>query len=197
MITSISGKLLRKEGGFLVVDVSGFGIKVHISKNLAPENGGLPSIGRDIFLHTAFFVKKDGMDLYGFLDEKDLEIFSLLNSVSSIGPKTALGILDAIDSGQLIAAIAQNKADIIVENSGIGRKKAEKIILELRDKIKPENIPAASNFFDQDKDVKAALKGLGYKAKDIEKAAHQIPDNLKSSGERLKAALKLLRDTQS
>lgn len=189
MISSIFGKLLRKENGYLIVDVSGFGLKVYVSKNPVPAAGGLPPIGGEIFLHTAFFIKKDAVELYGFLEQNELEVFGLLNCVSGVGPKTALGILDSVKSDKLLSAIQSNKPDIIVENSGIGRKKAEKIVLELRDKIKGQIISEAESF-ESDKDVVNALKSLGYKLKEVEEVMSKIPQNLKTVSERLKYCLK-------
>lgn len=180
---------MGKGSGYLVVDVSGFGIKVFVSKNPPADGPHLPPMGSDIFLHTAFFIKKDGIELYGFLDEKELEVFDLLNCINGVGPKTALSILDSVKSDKLLMAIQSNKPEIIVENSNLGKKKAEKIVLELRDRIKGQIISEAE-YFESDKDVISALKSLGYKSKEIEAVMSKIPQSLQTVSERLKYCLK-------
>ena len=189
MIYSIAGMVTAKKAGFVVIQAGGVGYKVNMSAANATQ---LPPIGGKAEVFCAFIVKQDAMDLYGFLDEKELELFELLTTISGVGPKTALGIMGGIRPNVLLAAVEQKKVDVLAEYPGIGKKKAERIILELRDKIKKMGGAERIEFHEGDRDIKDALKNLGYKQKEIDEALKHIPDDVQGTEARLKTALKLI-----
>ena len=189
MIYSISGKLTHKKAQFVVVESNGLGYKVFISNNIEKK---LPAIGSQIHFLCSYHVRQEMPEIYGFLTEKELEIFELLNTINGVGPKSALSILNNIDIDKLMAAISQNRVDLISENWKIGRKKAERIILELKDKIKKSGLFVDLELTDSDKDVRSALKNLGYKKFEIDEALNNISSDYKKPEDRLKFALKFL-----
>ncbi|HOB90245.1 MAG TPA: Holliday junction branch migration protein RuvA [Candidatus Colwellbacteria bacterium] len=189
MIYSLKGKLEGKGSGYVIVETSGVGYKVFFP---ASSENKLPGIGKEIKLYTELRIKKDeGFDLYGFLYKEERDFFELLNTVSGIGPKTALGILNLASVGDLKAAIADGNKDILVKSIGIGKKTGERLITELKDKIFiPESGKKSAAW---DEDVYQALLELGYKSKDAKEAVVKINPNLKTSAERLKEALKKVK----
>ncbi len=189
MIYSLSGKLIVKKPQFVVVEVNGIGFKVFASTRTLKN---IPKINSKIKLFCSFRVRQEMPEIYGFFDEKELEIFELLNSISGVGPKSALGILSKLKIEKLLHAINQGRADAISASWGIGKKKAERIVLELKDKIKKSAFSGDADTFDSDKDIKSALKNLGYKQKEIEEALEQIPPKIKKTEDRLKTVIKFL-----
>lgn len=189
MIYSVSGTITAKKEGFVVVSAGGVGYKIA----MAPADAAkLPAIGGKADLFCSFVVKKDAMELYGFLTERDLDMFDLITTINGVGPKTAQGILGIVGTDTLLAAVEQKKADALAEFPGVGKKKAERIVLELRDKIKKMGGGEVIEFHEGDGDIKAALKNIGYKQQEIDEAIKHIPNELKGTEERLKAALKLV-----
>ncbi len=189
MIYSLSGKFIVKKPQFVVVEVNGIGFKVFTSIRTLKN---IPKINSKIKLFCSFRVRQEMPEIYGFFDEKELEIFELLNSISGVGPKSALGILSKLKIEKLLHAINQGRADAISASWGIGKKKAERIVLELKDKIKKSTFSGDADTFDSDKDIKSALKNLGYKQKEIEEALEQIPPKIKKTEDRLKTVIKFL-----
>lgn len=173
----------------MVVQAGGIGFKVAIA---ASDGIKLPPVGAKTDLFCSFVVKKDGMELYGFLTERDLDMFDLMMTISGVGPKTAQGILGVVGTDTLLAAVEQKKADALAEFPGVGKKKAERIVLELRDKIKKMGGGGSIEFHEGDSDIRAALKNLGYGQKDVDEALKRIPNEIKETEARLKAALKLI-----
>ncbi len=188
MIYSLSGKLILKNPQFAVIEASGIGFKV-ITSSKASKN--LPKIGSKTKIFCYTNVKQDGIEIFGFLDEKELKIFELINSISGIGPKSAIAILGKLNYEKFLAAVTNKRADLIAEISGIGRKKAERIILELKDKIKASGSMSIEEI-DSEKDLKSVLKNLGYKQKEIEEALDNIPQSAKKIEEKLKFSIKFL-----
>jgi Holliday junction DNA helicase RuvA len=188
MIYSLKGKLTEKGPSYVVVDVLGVGYKVFFP---ASAENKLPKLGEEIKLYTKLRVKDDGMDLYGFLFKEEKEFFEMLNTVSGVGPKTALGILNLAGVGDLKLAISEGNKDVLIKSIGIGKKTAERLITELKDKIFISESGRKSATWDED--VYQALIELGYKSKDAKEAVMKINPSLKSSGERLKDVLKKIR----
>lgn len=187
MIYSVSGTITAKKEGFVVVQAGGIGFKVAVAPRDIIK---LPTIGMKTDLFCSFVVKKDGMELYGFLTERDLDMFDLITTINGVGPKTAQSILGAVGTDMLLAVVEQKKVETLAEFPGIGKKKAERIILELRDKIKKMGGGEAIEFHEGDNDVKAALKSFGYGQSEIEEALKRIPNDVQGTEARLKAALK-------
>lgn len=135
-------------------------------------------------------VKEDALELYGFLTKEELEFFELLNSVAGVGPKSALSLIGQNDINNLKAAILGNKIEVLTKTSGIGRKTAERIILELKSKVTTEE--GVIEGLESDIELEDALLDLGYSKAAIKKVLQQIPDKKSSLNERLRTALKLL-----
>jgi Holliday junction DNA helicase RuvA len=144
-----------------------------------------------LFTHLA--VREDALDLYGFTNKKDRNLFELLISISGIGPKTALNILSLIMSEMLIKAIRNGSTSQLVKISGIGRKTAEKILIELKDKLGGVHIDEESELnVNSDIDTIEALKALGYSAEEAREALRDIDKEITDTGKKVKAALKIL-----
>lgn len=187
MIASVSGAVRHKDLNHLVVEVGGVGYKVSVTTDVAAE----AVLSQPIFLWTYLAVRENALDLYGFLDREALEAFELLITISGIGPKTALGIMNVASPATLRQAVGSGDASYLTRVSGIGKKNAEKIVLELKDKMKfaeGERTGAAS----VEGDALEALVSLGYSERDSREALKKVSKDVKDAGERVKAALKLL-----
>jgi len=190
MISQLRGNVIHKDLKYIVVDVAGVGYKISTSAGLSEKT----IIGKEITIWTHLAVREDAMDLYGFMTKDELDFFELLiSSVSGVGPKSALGILNLSSLSSLRRAIASGNSDELTKVSGIGRKTAEKIVLELRDKM--EKYSETDNTANGDfGDAMEALKALGYSEK-------QSRDALKKAGEGdtsevVKKALKILNQSR-
>ena len=173
MISYIKGPLAAIEGDVIVVEAGAVGMAVHVPLSLLPE---LPALGNEITVHTYFQVREDSMTLYGFLNRQDRDMFKQLLGVSGIGPKGALGILSAMRPDDLRLAIVSGDVKALSKAPGIGNKTAQRMILDLKDKISPEEIlgnladPSASETGDSSllgmaeaaKEAVMALVSLGY-----------------------------------
>ncbi len=190
MIYHLRGKLIIKKPNFAVIDTNGIGFKVFISTRTFRQ---LPKIGSTakLFCHTHFL--QTGMELYGFLNEQDIEIFEMLNSINGIGPKGALKILSLIRVESLLSAIHRGKSDILIKTAGIGDKKANRIILELKDKIKHSKIRIdEDSSLETEIDIEEILRALGYKKNEAIEAIRKISPKAKTIEEKIKSALKNL-----
>ena len=189
MIYSISGKLTAKKQNFAVAEANGIGFKIFIGLRTLRQ---LPKIGEKASFFCYTSVKQDGIELYGFLTEKELEIFELLLSADGVGPKAGMKILDIAKIDSLLAAIKQGRSDLLTKAAGIGDKKAQRIVLELKDKIKHYKSDEEVALMETDADIEKALRNLGYKQAEIREAVKNIPQKVKKIEDRLKAALKNL-----
>lgn len=185
MIASIEGKILDKGARFAVVDVGGVGYKIFLMAGTLAK----AKVGETTKFWTHFHVREDLMDLYGFAEKEELEFFVNLISVSGIGPKSALGILSLAPVSTLSRAISKGDTSYLTKVSGIGRKTAEKIVLELKDKfVGSIEIPGTET--EHDSDILDALLSLGYTQKEAREMVQKIPQNIKGREARLKEALK-------
>lgn len=187
MIGKLSGVVESLPDGSMVVEVSGVGYVVRVPFSALVRNGERISL----FIHTA--VREDAIDLYGFPTERELSFFKLLMSVSGIGPKTALGILNVADVQTLTNAIARGDAASLTKVYGLGKKSAERIIVELRDKVGRAYEDALHEM--SDIEVLEALETLGYSAAETRKALQALAKSTPpqaSAQEKLAAALKHL-----
>jgi Holliday junction DNA helicase RuvA len=189
VIYSISGKLIAKKQNFSVIETNGVGFKIFVCLRTLRQ---LPKIGRKVSFFCYTNVKQDGVDLYGFLTEKELEIFELLISADGVGPKAGLKILSIAKIDSLLGAIKQCRSDLLTKAAGIGSKKAQRIVFELKDKIKHYKSDEDLALMETDADLEKALKNLGYKHSEIREALKNIPSKIKKIEDRLKAALKNL-----
>ena len=192
MIYSVSGKLTVKKNAYAVINVGGLGFKVFISLNTYKK---LPEIGEETSLLTHLHLREDDVSLYGFLEQKELDLFESLISVSGIGPKTALNILSAAPVDRLSGAIAKGETDLIQKSYGIGKRTAERIVMELKDKVfvgdgKGEDMV---RLIESDSDVYDALMSLGYAARQVKEVIGKIDPKLKNVDDRLRDALKKMK----
>jgi holliday junction DNA helicase RuvA len=155
MIASLSGTVRYKDTNSLIVDVSGVGYKVFVTTDTALDME--PS--KPVFLWTHLSVRETALDLFGFTERETLEVFELLITISGIGPKTALGILTVATPAMLRQAVASGETSYLTRVSGIGKKNAEKIVLELRDKLQVTTEDKDSNM-QVEGDVLEALVSL-------------------------------------
>lgn len=168
MIIGINGILKKKNPPELIVDVNGIYYRI-LMPIMDFDRIGPP--GEEIFIHTQLFIKDDRINIYGFLDEQERRLFLDLIKVHGLGPRSALGILSQIESGTLIRAINDNDLDRIAQIKGIGKKKASKILIELKDKFVPERGQGYSDAYN-------ALQSLGLSAREARKRLEGIDESL-------------------
>jgi len=178
MIRQIRGAVLAVEPLGVVLDVSGWGVFVCVS---AIESFVL---GETVTLYTHLAIKQDGVDLYGFSSKDDLSFFDLLLGVPGVGPKTALSILRRAPRASLIGAIGARDLTYLTRVAGMGKKAAEKLIVELSDKVGTGNAPDK-----EDTEVFDTLVALGYTEREARKTVGNIPAGIVGKDARLKAAL--------
>lgn len=185
MIASIEGKIALKEGRFAIVDVGGIGHKVFAPVSVIAKI----KVGDTAKFWTHLHVREDAMELYGFLDKSEMEFFENLISISGIGPKSALGVISLAPVATLRRAVSLGDTSYLTKVSGIGRKTAEKIVLELKDKFAGEAVLAGTEM-GYDSDILDALLSLGYTPKESREMVQRIPSDIKGRENRLKEALK-------
>lgn len=187
MIGFLEGRIELSNDKYLIVNVNGVGYKIFISLNTFKN---LPEKGEKVKLYTYLYVREDKMHLYGFLNQEELEFFEMLVSISGIGPKGALAVLTVASVKSLKKAIVSEESEILTKVSGIGKKMAEKIVLELKNKI--ENVFEEGEKGHYDNEAIDALVALGYKLSEAREVLSKIPEDVKGIGQRVKEALKIL-----
>lgn len=190
MIAFLSGKIKNKHSGYIILETNNIGYKVFVSQIFFADL----NIGQMIDLYTHQYIREDAMDLYGLRSLEELEFFELLLSVSGIGPKTALGVLSIADVNGIKESIAVGDSSLLTKVSGIGRKIAERIVLELREKISKTNFIAGktNSTVSVSGDEIDALLTLGYSLIQARQALQDIDPKIKESGERIRQALRKL-----
>lgn len=189
MIARLTGSVAALTEGKAVIEVGGVGYLVAVPK----RHIGALRIGEQATLVTHLHVGEGILDLYGFPDEETRNFFLLLISVSGIGPRLALAILDGVTTTALAAAIEEGKTEVVVQVPGVGKKLAERIVLELKGKMALYVGSADGEQISADNDIVEALKSLGYKRDEVQGALKLIGDEIVGVEERLKAALRFLR----
>lgn len=183
MFAYINGKIADKANNYVVIDVGGVGYKIFMSTSAIEK---LPEIGEMQKVHTYYYVREDLISLYGFLSNEELRMFELLLSVSGIGAKSAIQILSSITPSSFALAVISNDISKIVKIPGVGKKTAERMILELKDKLKTEEaiektqeVKEAMHEDEKELEAISALQVLGYTRREIEKALEKVnTDNL-------------------
>jgi Holliday junction DNA helicase RuvA len=188
MIASLKGKLESLGSDFAVINVGGIGLQVYIPTSTLSTLG---SVGGDVKLYTHLHLREDNATVYGFVSTEELELFKALINVSGLGPKMALAMLSAMDIEQLTMAIATGNAELLTGIPGIGKKMANRLVLELKDKIGAGLITApVTELAQENADVLAALTSLGYSASEATRALASLPrDQELSLEEKVKLAL--------
>jgi Holliday junction DNA helicase RuvA len=179
VIAHLRGKLISKHPNQVVIETGGVGYDVVIS---VPTFTELPEAGREVALHIHTHVREDALALYGFLRADEKRLFERLIAVSGIGPKLAITCLSGMPTDQMVAAIRGNDAALLTRIPGIGRKTAERMVLELRDKLEAfAATPSAPAATPVEEDVLSALMNLGYGRPAAERALAAAARNGKSS----------------
>jgi Holliday junction DNA helicase RuvA len=186
MIASIKGTVQYKGNGFLILETGGIGYKVAATPPTVLE----AKLNQAVSLAILTYVREDQISLYGFKSREELAFFEQLLTVSGIGPKSALGIMSLSSLETIKSAIASGDAAVFTKVSGIGRKTAERVIVELREKLKEEGVGTAVGV--EHSDALSALITLGYKEAEARAALKSIPQNLTNLQEKIKFALKQL-----
>lgn len=185
MIASLSGRILEVDSNSLIIEVGGVGVEVFVP---APLKDMYQS-GDRIFLNTNLIVREDSLTLYGFETKDQKELFTLLLGVNGVGPRLALAILSMLRVDEIRNAILMSQTDILFQVPGIGKKTAQKIILQLQDRIPSEYIiEPLSVTAEVDAEVLAALTALGYSIVEAQTALQTIP---RDAPEDLESRLKL------
>jgi len=177
MIGRLQGILLSKGDAEVLLDVQGVGYEVEVPASTLYQ---LPDPGQNLVLHTHFVVREDAQHLYGFLELRDRSLFRLLLKVNGVGPKLALGLMSGMDSARFAAAVAREDVGVLTKIPGVGRKTAERLIIELRDRLAQWELehgaaqaavtaikPARQDNFQE---AEQALISLGYKPQEASRA---------------------------
>jgi Holliday junction DNA helicase RuvA len=172
MIAHLRGKLISKHPNQAIVEAGGVGYDVHIT---IPTFSGLPALGAEVALFIHTHVREDALTLFGFLRTEEKQLFEKLISVSGIGPKLAVTILSGMPAEAMVAAIRGNNVAALTRIPGIGKKTAERMVLELRDKLESFGVPAvATTVTPVEEDVISALVNLGYQRSLAERALAKL-----------------------
>ncbi len=194
MISKLTGTIVHTDTKYIVIDVHGVGYKVTTTADSILKVSGEKE---PVTLWTYLAVRENALDLYGFLELTELNFFELLITISGIGPKTALGILNAASVEAISTAVQTSDTSHLTKVSGIGKKVAEKIVMELKDKIDkifhtPESKVAMKNAMRNDSDALEALKSLGYSQSEAREALKELPKTITRTNDKIKEALKVL-----
>jgi Holliday junction DNA helicase RuvA len=180
MIAHLRGKLLAKHPNQAIVEAGGVGYDVTMTVSTFSD---LPAMGAEVALHIHTHVREDALALYGFLRAAEKLLFEKLITVSGIGPKLAVTILSGMAADEMVGAIRGNDLARLTRIPGIGRKTAERMVLELRDKLPPAGpaaVPAIATISPIEEDVLSALQNLGYQRAAAEKALAVVAKNGKA-----------------
>ncbi len=189
MIASLQGTILEKKANSLVLDVGGVGYEVSVLGTLLA--GSVQ--GDALMLKTAHIVREDTEDLYGFVSAQELQLFHDLLRVGGVGPKTALAILELGSIGELVRSIQAGDVALLMRAGGIGRKLAERIIVELKERVTVARYGITHGAAGvSDMDALEALVELGFPRASARHALTSVAASVESSSERVKAALKIL-----
>lgn len=187
MIAKLKGKIDLMKDAYVIIDVNGIGYKVFVTLHTFGKIAGESHV--ELYIHT--YVREDTLALYGFVEIEELDMFELLIGISGIGPKAALSILSIADPKTIRTAVLNEDTSILTKVSGVGKKIAQRVILELKNKIKdlPEHERAQIT---GDSDALEALVAMGYSVTEARETLKLIPSSVKDVGERVKLALKSL-----
>jgi len=189
MISYLEGKIIEKNDKFLVINAGGVGYRVFSHQGILEK---MPAIGQNIGVWTHLYVREDTLDLYGFTEKEELEFFETLISISGIGPKSALGILEVAPVTSLKQAIVSEDETFFTKVSGVGKKTAQRLILELKNKLAKTVMLIKGSDSAEMAEAMDALVSLGYKERDARKVLQEIPKDIRGVEAKVKAALKIL-----
>ena len=190
MIATLEGTLEYRGVDSVIVNVGGIGFQVYVSSSTLNQLGAVKD---RVSLCTHLHLREDNASLYGFATSEELALFRNLISVSGVGPKLALALLSSLSSEQLVMAITSGNVDVISQVSGVGKKMASRLVVELRGKLEKQWAGTILPLASEDTDAVAALTSLGYSLRESSQAISSIPDQGGMSlEEKVKAALQQL-----
>lgn len=187
----IIGRVVNIKDGYVVLDNNGIGYRIFTSTNSLMNL----EVGEEVTMYIYFNMRDDGISLYGFKTEEELDIFNMLLLVSRVGPKVGLGVLSALTPNQIKLAILNNDPQVLCKAPGIGSKTADRIILELRDRIDKDDIAQDEISIEHTGDIEAAISGmmsLGYTRGEILRVIAKIDIGNMSTEDIMKEALRRL-----
>lgn len=189
MIARVRGEVLERREGAVVVDVGGIGYLVHV-----PSSTAVPAPGGGVDLHTVLHVREDAHTLYGFATDEERHLFDLLRSATGVGPRLALAVLSALRPAVLRTALADGDLATLTGVPGVGRKLAERLVLELGDRVSPaEGMAPGGVEAGASAEVRAALAGFGFTPAEIARALRELgPSADEDAATLLRRALRLL-----
>lgn len=176
VIASVRGKILQKNPPQIVVECGGIGYEIDVPMSTFYN---LPDIGEEVFLSTVMIVREDAQLLYGFLTAQEKEVFKLLMKVSGIGPRISLAVLSSMSAEDIGNAIANGEVGLLTKIPGIGKKTAERMVLELKDKVLVTAV--SSPVSNVQSEIIQALTALGFSDREARLAAKQVPADLDAS----------------
>lgn len=186
MIRMVRGVVMARGKDYLVVDVNGVGYKVFVTEPAALETNS----NEEILLHTYLQVREDALNLFGFTDTDELAMFELLIGVNGVGPKVALSTLGVLSPDMLRSAVNAEDPGMIARVPGVGKRTAEKIVLELRGKVRQvSGIQSLAYASDVDSEVIDGLISLGYSVVEAQRAVQKLPKEAVGVEDRLRIAL--------
>ncbi len=186
MIGKLTGTINEIDGQTAILDVQGVGYLISFTE---PDVGQL-HVGQEISVWIQTIVRSESLELFGFIEKESLKIFTLLTGISGIGPKSALAILSLAGPDTLRQAVAEGDSVYLTKISGIGRKNAQKIVMELKDKL--ETRTGQQHDLRSNAEAIEALQALGYTTKQARETIQQLPEGITTSEEKIKAALQKL-----
>ena len=190
MIASINGNLKKIEESSLIIAVGGVGVRLFVPRNVLEDAG---NVGRSMFLYTHLVVRETELTLYGFESEEDLQLFQILLDIRGIGPKVALAILGTLSPELLKSAVMREDTAVLQRVPGIGKKTAERIMFQLRDKLDFTQVSTAVPLVsDVDADVIDVLTSLGFSIVEAQSALQHVPREVDDVNERVQLALQYL-----
>lgn len=187
MIVRLVGSIVGITERALVLDVRGLGYEVFVTRELAAGC----KVGSELTLHTHFNVREDAQELYGFLSQAELEFFKLLLTVSGIGPKSALNILDVVRPDDIRRAVTTQDSGSLHTVHGLGKKTAEKLVIELKDKLEAIG-PSSGAYTADDQSVLEAIVNLGYSGQEAREALKAVRGKATTLEDKVRLALKTL-----
>ncbi len=186
MIAWLEGRVLKRGKDYLIINVGGIGLKAFAPVPLLAQ----ARVGELLAVHTHLHVRENELNLFAFSSEEELATFELLLTVSGVGPRTALSALSAISVDALRLAIAQEQPALLSRIPGVGKRTAEKIVVELKDKLPAIEVPEGlAALTEADAEVIDALTALGYSVIEAQRAVQALPREITDVAERLRLAL--------
>ena len=199
MIGRMKGRLAEKTPPDILIDVNGVGYELQVPMNTFYR---LPELNEEVLLHTHFVVREDAQLLYGFYDVRERSLFRELIKINGVGPKLGLAILSGIESNEFVRVVRNNDVNALVCLPGIGKKTAERLIIEMRDKLKDwqsdasddSELNSAGPFGTNQAigEAESALVALGYKPKEAERAVKSVASEGMSNQDLIRNALKVM-----